>query len=70
MQVRLKEIRTLRGLSLLDLANLSGVTESTISRIENHKQEPRPSSMRKLAKALDVTVAELWGEEEPGKIAA
>lgn len=57
-------------MSLINLADASGVTESTISRLENHKQEPRPSTMRKLAEALDVSVAELWGEDEPGKIAA
>lgn len=70
MQIRIKEVRTLRGMSLLDLAAASGVTESTISRVENGKQAPRPSTMRKLAKALDVSIAELWGEDEPGKIAA
>lgn len=69
MEVTIKEWRTLKGLSLEDLAIRSGVSESNISRIENHKQHPRPSTMRKLATALGVEVEELWSLPE-GKLAA
>jgi transcriptional regulator with XRE-family HTH domain len=69
MRVRIREVRLLRGLSLEDLARESGVSESNISRIETHKQTPRPSTMRKLAAALNVSVEDLW-EVEEGKLAA
>lgn len=70
MKVRIKEVRTLKGMTLLDLAQASGVAEANISRIENHKQQPRPSTMRRLAKALGVEVADLWDENDEGKLAA
>jgi len=69
MEVKIKEVRLMHGLSLKDLAEKSGVSESNISRIENHKQQPRPSTMRKLANALGVPVIDLWSVSE-GKLAA
>jgi transcriptional regulator with XRE-family HTH domain len=69
MQVRIREVRLLKGHSLEDLARKSGVSESNISRIETHKQMPRPSTMRKLAEALEVSVEDLWIVDK-GKLAA
>lgn len=69
MEVRIRQARLLRGLSLEDLSKASGVSESNLSRIENHRQTPRPSTMRKIAKALDVPVESLWSVSE-GKLAA
>lgn len=66
LEIQVKRIRLLRGMSLRELAEASGVGEANISRIENGKQSPHPATVRKLAKALGVSVAELWGEEEPG----
>jgi transcriptional regulator with XRE-family HTH domain len=54
-----------------DLAQRSGVAETTINRIERGHHEPRFSTVRKLATALDVAAATLMdsGEEE-AKLAA
>ncbi len=44
------------------LADLAGVSTETVSRIENSHQEPRFSTIKKLAVALGVDpVAEGWG---------
>ena len=51
---RLVEWRRRRALALRDLAAQSGVAPATISRIERGLQVARPSTTRKLAKALDV----------------
>jgi transcriptional regulator with XRE-family HTH domain len=59
----LREIRLRRGLSQADLSALTGVAEFTISEIESGKRaNPRPSTLRKLAEALKVEVADLYGE--------
>jgi transcriptional regulator with XRE-family HTH domain len=69
MRVRLREVRLKQGLSQQDLAAKSGVTAANISRIETGEtNQPRPSTLRKLAAALGVSVAELW--EAEGKLAA
>jgi transcriptional regulator with XRE-family HTH domain len=61
----LREIRLRRGLSQADLSAMTGVAEFTISEIESGKRaNPRPSTLRKLAQALEVEVAELYGDPE------
>jgi transcriptional regulator with XRE-family HTH domain len=59
----LREIRLRRGLSQADLSAMTGVAEFTISEIEAGKRaNPRPSTLRKLAQALEVEVADLYGD--------
>ena len=50
----LKELRELRALSQRDLARLAKVDETTIIDLEKGRRPPRPSTRRKLAKALKV----------------
>jgi transcriptional regulator with XRE-family HTH domain len=56
---RLKHLRQLRALTLRELGEESGVSYATIWRIENGHKEVRPSTIRKLARALGVDTAEL-----------
>jgi transcriptional regulator with XRE-family HTH domain len=56
---RLKELRTLRALTLRELGQQSGVSYATIWRLENGHKEARPSTIRKLAQALGVHTAKL-----------
>ena len=58
----LKELRTRRLLTQVQLAEKSGVNQVTIARIERNQVDPRFSTMRRLAKALDVDPTELLGE--------
>ncbi len=46
------------------LSERSGVNHSAISQIENGKRQPYPSTIRKLAAALDVEPQELLKEPE------
>lgn len=66
----LRRIRKLRGLSQVDLAALSGVSQYTITEVETGRREPRPSTLRKLAEALDVEVADFFREPETPKALA
>jgi transcriptional regulator with XRE-family HTH domain len=58
----LREFRRQKGWSQKDLADESGVGQDTISGIERGQHEPRPSTLRKLADALDVEVADFFRE--------
>ena len=60
--LRLREIREGKGVSLRALKKASGVAVSSLARFEAGKGDPQLSTLRKLAKALNVTVAELIGE--------
>ncbi len=59
---RLKKARMRKLLTQEELAEKAGVSPSTIVNIERDQAEPHISTMRKLAKALDVDPAELLGE--------
>ncbi|MBK8274952.1 MAG: helix-turn-helix transcriptional regulator [Nitrospira sp.] len=50
-------------MSLRALKQASGVAVSTLARFEAGQGDPQLSTLRKLAKALHVTVAELIGEK-------
>jgi transcriptional regulator with XRE-family HTH domain len=62
---QLVRLRELKGFSQRALAKESGVSPATIYELENGRRRPNPSTLRKLAGALDVEVAELLGAEYP-----
>jgi len=66
----LKSIRVRRALSQRGLSEASGVSRMTIARLEAGGEAPFPSTVRKLAQALNVDPTELMGMEQPGKAAA
>ena len=59
---RLRQLREQRALRQEDLAELAGVGKNTITRLERNKTEPHMTTVRKLAKALEVDPAELVRE--------
>lgn len=56
---RLKELRQLRAVSQDELSAASGVGRATISRIERGETGAQGRTLRRLAAALGVDVAEL-----------
>jgi transcriptional regulator with XRE-family HTH domain len=64
---RLRALRLARGLSQEALSQASGVSATIISRIERGAiVEPSLGTLRALSRALDVTLDELAGEDDPG----
>jgi transcriptional regulator with XRE-family HTH domain len=59
---RLAELRERRALTLRELAEMSSVAADTINQIELGHRKPRPSTLRKLARALGVDVEEFYAE--------
>ena len=75
MRVKLRAIRDRLFVTQEELAERTGMSRATISRIESGQQRPRISTVRKLAAALGVTPETLidWSDEElqeMGKAAA
>ena len=62
---QLARLRELKGYSQRALAKESGVSPATIYELENGRRRPNPSTLRKLARALEVEVADLLGGEYP-----
>jgi len=59
---RVMQIRNQKGVSQRELSQRSGIAGSYLSRIENRHLEPRPKTLRKIAAALEVPLAEFFQE--------
>lgn len=60
----IKYYRKRKNISLQSLANDVEVSSSFLSQIENGKNEPSLTTLKKIAGCLDVTVSTLLGENE------
>ncbi|PLS21429.1 helix-turn-helix domain-containing protein [Neptunicoccus cionae] len=61
---RLRHLRKAHQLTLNGLAQLSGVSVSTISKIENGALSPTLDKVLRLADGLELTVGQLIGEDD------
>ena len=60
---RIHDIRVQRGLGLRELARLSDVSHSQISAIEHDRTGTTVDNLMRIARALDVSLATLTGED-------
>jgi transcriptional regulator with XRE-family HTH domain len=61
MAARIQKARRARGWSQEELARRAGVTRPYLARLETGRQDPRVSTIVKLARALRVPVGRLVG---------
>lgn len=57
--MKLKQIRTQQGLNQTDMAKKVRVTQAYIAMLEKGRENPTLDVLRRLAKALKVSMAEL-----------
>jgi transcriptional regulator with XRE-family HTH domain len=60
---RIRTLRRSRGLTLRQLADRAGVTESFLSQVEREVTSPSIASVQRIAGGLDLAIAELFAEE-------
>ena len=60
MKNNLKTILFLKEKTQRDLANETGIDESTISRYVKNERQPKYTNMVKIANALNLEVKEIW----------
>jgi len=63
---RLKQIRNQRGVTLTDLSERTGISKSTLSRLENGQRRPSLELLLPLAQAYRVPLDDLVGAPEVG----
>lgn len=61
--MNLREIRKSKGMTMKQLGNLVGVTESAIGLWETGKREPNQEMLLKLGEALDCSVLDIMGAD-------
>ena len=59
---QLKAARIAKGITQVELARRMGVTAQTISQYERGCANPKLETVKRFAEALDVSVAELYGQ--------
>lgn len=64
---RLKQLRLTRGLSQRELAKRAGVTNSTVSLVEQNHVSPSVSSLKKILDALPVSISAFFAGDEPSQ---
>jgi transcriptional regulator with XRE-family HTH domain len=57
----LRQVRQRSGLSISQLAELTGLRRETITHLEQGKEEPQTYALRRLAAALNTSTAEIVG---------
>ncbi len=60
---KLRDMRKKLGMTLEDISQKTGFTKSFISQIENGKNSPSISSLKKICYALGTTISELFEDE-------
>lgn len=63
----LKKIRKSRNLTQEDVAEMTGLPQSTISYIEKNDASPRVDTLLKLAKGIGIDLSELTKESDSEK---
>ncbi|HET9345286.1 MAG TPA: XRE family transcriptional regulator [Candidatus Limnocylindrales bacterium] len=62
---RIRALRQARNITLRELAGRAGVTESFLSQVEREVTSPSIASVQRIARALDLSIAELFTEDAP-----
>ena len=60
---RIRSLRQARRLTLRDVADRAGVTESFLSQVERDVTSPSIATVQRIARALDLSIAQLFAEE-------
>ena len=64
---RLRELRTMHGLSMRALAEKSGLNVNTLSLIENQRTSPSVSTLQQLAQTLQVSISAFFETDQGNK---
>lgn len=64
MKLKIREVRKRRNLTQIELAKLTGISKSSISRYEREDLWPDMLEMEWIALAMDVKITDLFDSED------
>ena len=67
MKLKIREVRKKRNLTQIELAKLTGISKSSISRYEREDLWPDMLEMEWIALAMDVKITDLFDSESQVK---
>jgi transcriptional regulator with XRE-family HTH domain len=65
---RIRSLRQARHVTLRQLAERAGVTESFLSQVEREVASPSIASVQRIARALDLGIADLFADDLHGRL--
>lgn len=63
MEILTWQARTKKGITLVQLAKLTGISKSTLNNIENSKTSPTLMELEVISKALGVRITDLFDSD-------
>lgn len=63
MVIKVWEVRNSKGLSLVKLAEKTGISKSALNNIENSKVSPKLEQLEQIAIALESRITDLFDSE-------
>lgn len=63
MKILTWQARRSKKVTLIKLADISGISKSTLNNIENERVSPTIKQMEAIAKALDMRITELFDSD-------
>lgn len=63
MEIRVWEARTQKGYTLIQLAEVTGISKSTLNNVENGKTSPTLSQLESIASAIGVRITDLFDSD-------
>lgn len=63
MKILTWQARRSKKVTLIKLADISGISKSTLNNIENERVSPTMKQMEAIAKALDMRITELFDSD-------
>lgn len=63
MEILTWQARTQKHITLNKLANMTGISKTTLNNIENGKVSPTLLQLELIAKALDVKISDLYNSD-------
>lgn len=64
IHIKLWYYRNLNKVTLVKLSEMTGISKSSLSRIENMVKSPTLDQLEKIAKALDVQMTDLYKQTD------
>ncbi|MDF2235394.1 helix-turn-helix transcriptional regulator [Albimonas sp. CAU 1670] len=68
MKLRVRDIRRAAGITQEELAAAAGITQSMVSHIERGRDRPGLETLELMAKALNVSVSDLFERPEDARL--
>lgn len=60
MELRIKELAKAKGVSIVSLARMVGITQPNMSNLANGKATPSLETLEKIANALNVSISDFF----------